>query len=533
MGPDAAGRGARAPRGSGRPGRDATPRRREVTTTMMSPMSCAALAASLLAAAPAEGGDATRKSVVKVFSTLREPDLYSPWRRRDPEEAGGSGVVIEGKRILTNAHVVAHASRVFVQTDQSVDKVAATVEVISTAVDLAVLKVADPAFFDAHPPLARAAELPRVREVVSVYGFPQGGEGLSVTRGIVSRIEFSDYNDGAMGLRVQVDAAINPGNSGGPAVVDDRMVGLAFSRLTQSENIGYIIPAEEVELFLKDVADGKYDGKPALFDFTQPLENPALRARLKLDRAAAGVMVPRPYRDDPAYPLKPWDVIARIGDADVDNSGKVRARDDLRLDFRSVIQRQAKDGTIRLGLIRDGRRLDVDLPVGPGRDLVLRPLGADYPSYLVWGPLVFATATDDFVAGFEAKEMADQWLPDLADHKSPLLTRRRDRPRFPGEELVVVSAEILPHRVSKGYEDPFTQVVAAVDGTPIRNLRHLAEVLRDAKGEFVVFTFTDEDVDALVFDRKEVEDATEEILSENGIRKAYSDDLKLILGRKE
>src|SRR5262249_15179880 len=92
----------------------------------------------------------------------------------------------------------------------------------------------------------------------------RGGNTLSITKGIISRIEFVPYNFPVSGLRVQIDAAINPGNSGGPAVVGDRMVGLAFSHLGGADNIGYIIPGEEIELFLKDIADGHYDGKPAI-----------------------------------------------------------------------------------------------------------------------------------------------------------------------------------------------------------------------------------------------------------------------------
>ena len=49
---------------------------------------------------------------------------------------------------------------------------------------------------------------------------------------------------------------INPGNSGGPALVDGKMIGLVFSKISQADNIGYIIPGEEIDLFLKDIADG-------------------------------------------------------------------------------------------------------------------------------------------------------------------------------------------------------------------------------------------------------------------------------------
>src|SRR5262249_61197385 len=124
-------------------------------------------------------------------------------------------------------------------------------------------------------------------------------------------------------------------NSGGPALADDKMIGLAFSGLRGADNIGYIIPTEEVELFLKDIADGKYDGKPNMFDHLQTLENDALRKFLKFERRGVGMVVHQPAeKDDPSYPLKKWDVITKIGDHDVDNIGQVRVRDGLRLRFQ-------------------------------------------------------------------------------------------------------------------------------------------------------------------------------------------------------
>src|SRR5260370_36576665 len=107
---------------------------------------------------------------------------------------------------------------------------------------------------------------------------------------------------------------INPGNSGGPAVAGDKMIRLAFSKLGgDAQSIGYIIPNEEVELFLKDIADGRYDGKPAMYDELQTLENPALREHLKLAKAVEGMIVHRAYKSDASYPLKEWDVLTRIG----------------------------------------------------------------------------------------------------------------------------------------------------------------------------------------------------------------------------
>src|SRR6202041_1719628 len=248
---------------------------------------------------------ALENSVVKIFSTMRYPDPYKPWTKQAPSEATASGVVIEGKRILTNAHAVLYASQVQIQANAAGDKVSATVLAIAPGIDLAVLQLDDPSFFDTHPPVARAGKLPQIKDAVLAYGFPTGGSSLSITKGIVSRIEFASYNYPVSGLRIQIDAAINPGNSGGPAIAGDKMVGLCFLRAGgDTQNIGYIIPNEEVDLFLQDIADGHYHGKPALHDELQTLENPALRDNLKLDNRVEGTVVNRPDNSAASNPLK-------------------------------------------------------------------------------------------------------------------------------------------------------------------------------------------------------------------------------------
>ena len=196
------------------------------------------------AAAPAAKPLSIENAVVKIFSTMRYPDPYKPWAKQSPSEATGTGVIIEGRRILTNAHVVLYASQVQVQANQAGDKISATVESIAQDIDLAVLKLDDETFFDTRPPLARASTLPEIKDAVLAYGYPTGGTSLSITKGIVSRIEFANYNLNVSGLRIQIDAAINPGNSGGPAIAGDKMIGLAFSHLGGAQNIGYIIPNE-------------------------------------------------------------------------------------------------------------------------------------------------------------------------------------------------------------------------------------------------------------------------------------------------
>ncbi len=483
-----------------------------------------------LANADEAGESAIRESVVKISATMRLPEMLRPWTKQSPRDVSGTGVVIEGKRILTNAHVVLYASQLFVEPYQSSDKLVATVEAVSPGMDLAVLKLEDESFFEKRPPLARTSELPEVKESVLVYGYPQGGTSLSVTKGIVSRIEFAGYNDNSSGLRIQVDAAINPGNSGGPALVNDKLIGLIFSRLNNSDNIGYIIPSEEIDLFLKDVADGKYDGKPAMYDMLQTLENDALRGKLGLDKKTTGMVVHVPDRTDPSYPLKEWDLITKIGDHEIDNIGLVKVRDNLRLRFQYIIQKQVKDGKIHLSLIREGKPVEIDLPVDVKHPMLIESLQGRYPPYFVYGPLVFSPVTTEFVSGFD--RLGDRFYTLLSLIGSPIVTRRGDKPAFEGEQLVAISSPMFPHRIGKGYSSPTAKVIKDINGIRIKNIRQLVEVLRDAKDKYITVSFDDRASETIVLNRQEALRATDEILTDNGVRQQASEELLSIWEKK-
>ena len=471
-------------------------------------------------------------SVVKIFSTMRYPNPYRPWTKESPTDATGTGVVIGGKRILTNAHVVGYASQIQVQANLAGDKYSATVEFIAPGIDLAVLKLDDETFFDTHPPMAMTQDLPEIKDAVMAYGYPEGGNSLSITKGIVSRIEFTSYNHAVDGLRIQIDAAINPGNSGGPAIVGNKMIGLAFSRLDAANNIGYIIPCEEINLFLQDIADGHYDGKPAMFDDLQTMENPALRPFLKIDNSVHGMIVNHPASHAPDYPLKEWDVITKIGDTPVDDQGMVKLADNLNVYFPYRIQKIVKDGKIPLTVVRAGKEIQVQLPVSSNRPQVIRDLENDYPSYFIYGPIVFSEATKDFVRYLLEGDHSSHYTTMLAYIGSPLLNRLTDKPAFDGEQIVVVSSPFFPHKLAVGYSPPYYQVVKSINDIPIKNLNHLVQVLRDLKDDYVTLKFDSRYGETMVFPRKAMVAATDDILTDNGIRSQGSPDTMTVWNAK-
>jgi S1-C subfamily serine protease len=419
--------------------------------------------------------------------------------------------------------LVEYASVVQVQGVQSGDKIHGTVESIAPGCDLAIIKLDDETFFNTHPPLERSKGLPKVRDAVNVYGFPTGGTALSITRGIVSRIEFVQYFLRRTGLRVQIDAAINPGNSGGPAVEGNRMIGLAFSRLGRgTQEIGYIIPNEEIEIFMRGLKRGEVDDKPGFFDDWQALQNADLRSYLKLPRTVHGVLVRLPLDPAPSYPLKAGDIITRIGDTPIDDEGMIAIPNDLRVSFYYRIQQIAKDRHVGLTVIRDGREVRISMPLIAAVPRLFPYLTGQYPSYFIYGPLVFEGATDEYVADIERNTRTSS---TFAEKDNPLVVRRGDKPAFPGEELVFIPCPFFSDKMTEGYVNHVGWVVMSVNGIHVKNLKNLVEILRDCRDRFVKFEFYGRHVDYLVFDRARLEASTEGILGDNNIRSQGSPDM--------
>src|SRR4030095_13017077 len=184
------------------------------------------------------------------YATTQDPDYDSPWQAQVPQASTGSGVVIGPGRVLTGAHVIANATFVQVQKISDTEKVVARVVGVCHDCDLALSEVGDRRFRDGIDP-AKLGELPDLRDRVAVVGFPIGGEEISITEGVVSRIEVQRYSHSQRYLlAVTVDAAINKGNSGGPVFKSGNVVGIAFQKLENAENVGEMVPAPIIRHFL-------------------------------------------------------------------------------------------------------------------------------------------------------------------------------------------------------------------------------------------------------------------------------------------
>jgi S1-C subfamily serine protease len=488
------------------------------------PVVVAVLAALVAAAAAAAAGPASlHASLVEIVVTSDPPDPWVPWRRTGPVVGSGSGVIVAGNRILTAAHVITGAVMIEVARSDVGERFTAEVEHACHVCDLAVLRVADPRFFARSVALS-VGELPKLQQRVQVHGFPLGGEGLSVTSGIVSRVAVDFYaHSGSRLLLAQVDAAVNPGNSGGPAISDGRIAGIAMQMLGDAENIAYIIPAPIIEHFLADVKDGRVDGFPELDIWIQPLGNASLRKRLGLTNGSAGVLVTAVSPTGSADgTLEPGDVLLAIGGVAVGADGDFAISDGVRVEA-TVIEHRAQVGErVALRFLRDGAQREATVVMKKPRSLV--PL-VDYDrgfSYRIYAGLVFQPLTARHLAEFvDPPSHLAEYLVNPVKSGYRTLVPGGDAA---GREEVVMLASVLRAELTRSYEDLEQQVIYAVGGTPVRNLRHLSDLIDAAAGEFV--TFTTEAGNVIAVDRALAATAGPEILERYQIGSSRSADLR-------
>ena len=351
-------------------------------------------------------------------------------------------------------------------------------------------------------------------------GFPAGGTGLALSRGVVSRIDYASYNDLTEGLRIQVDAVAGPGSSGGPALVDGKMVGVVFQPGARTSAM--IIPNEEIDAYLEDVKDGRYDGKPRSIDLFQTLVNEALRKKLGLARADRGVMVRRPGRDDPSYPLREGDVVTRIGAAAIDNEGMVDFEGDLRLPFTALIPRLAKDGAVPVGLIRDGKPLEASHDRHPRR----RPADQAVPGPV---PALLRPRPARLLAGDRPGGVVLRPGQPVRDDGQPA----GDPRHRPGRPSPARSWWWSPRRCWRTRSCGATRTRSArwsrtSTASRSRTSATWSSCLRDGKGEFLTIRFHGEVSETVVFPRKAVEEVTAELMAENGIPKRGTNDVMAV-----
>jgi len=415
----------------------------------------------------------------------------------------GAGFVIEGNRIMTNAHVVSNSRYLTVERDDDPNKYPAKVLFVGHDCDLALITVDSPNFYKNMVPL-KFGGIPELESTVSAYGYPIGGERMSVTTGIVSRIDFQLYTHSSIDqhLAIQISAQINPGNSGGPVMQKTKVVGVAFQGYSGdvAQGVAYMVPTPVINRFLKDVSDGRYDGYVDLGITYGKLQNPAQRKFLGLKDDGRGVLVETVVAAGPcAKILRPGDVLLAIDNHPIASDGNVELEGE-RVEMPEVVERKFKHDSVKFDIWRDKQSTSGSVQLDTVPPYLMQSHKYDVrPRYVVYGGLLFQPLTLDLL---EAYQPTDLRLRHFFDFYviDQLYLEHPD---------VIVLTNILPDPINT-YLAPYRGgIVDQINGKKIHTLEELTKVLAEPAERFVIDMIGDGP--PLVLDPKQVEAARERI----------------------
>jgi len=419
-------------------------------------------------------------SVVKIFTVSVKPNYYQPWQMRTQKLSTGSGVIIDDHLILTAAHVAANAVYLEVKKSESPKKFIAHVKWISHDADLALLEVEENAFFKGTRALS-LGKMPHRQDGVAVYGYPQGGNEISITQGIISRIEQTRYVHSDFDLlALQIDAAINPGNSGGPVFNQEgEIVGIAMQALSSADNIGYLVPTPVIKHFLDDIKDGAYDGFPDDGLYIQSMENKNLKTHYKMGERS-GVLITKiiPGSSCDGY-LKKNDVLLAIDGVNVADDATILMEGNGRVAASHLIRAHHINDTFEATVLREGKEVTIDVPLKSLVSLV--PFEHDKrPRYYIFGGIVLMPLSKNYLY-----EWGRNWLQKAPIHFVNTI-KNNNLPGTERQEIVFIQS-VLADRENTGYEFAHAEVIK-VNGIKVNSFNTLVNTIENTKEEDIRLT---------------------------------------------
>ncbi len=413
---------------------------------------------------------------------------------------------------LTNAHVVSNSRLLYIKKIDDPTPYEAEILHIAHDCDLALLGLKDPSAFKDVAPLTFGG-IPQLNSTVIAVGYPIGGQRISVTRGVVSRIDFRAYAHSGVDfhLAVQVDAAINPGNSGGPVIQDGRVVGVAFQGYSGSvaQSTGYMIPVPVIFRFLQDIKDGEYDHYPDLATSHFNIQNPAQRKAMNLPENGLGVMISSSDSAGSAGGiLETGDIIIAMDGFPVASDGYVSIAGS-RVNMNEIVERKYVGDMVSLTVLREGEEKTFDIELKRFLPYLIQANQYDQEAqFVVFAGLVFQPLDRNLMGAHNITNLQVRYLYNYFSDKEIY----KEKPQ------VVILTDILPDEINTHLGPYQHKVVDEINGKTIRTLKDVYTALyeEEPEGEFHVIHLMGEGR-PVVLEKSRIEAAQERIRNQYNV----------------
>ncbi len=406
--------------------------------------------------------------VVQVFAQVAAIDLLQPYKTPSQYQGTGSGFFINDSRgqgyIVTNAHVIDQAKAVWIQIPCSLGKEQIDVDIVGVSPerDIALLKMRTEGITLLEKALGKIpyltlgdSNLVHRAEEIMALGYPLGQQGLKSTTGVVSGHEQH---------LIQIDAAINPGNSGGPSVNrNGDVIGINTLYAPDAQNVGYIIPINELKIILDDLHTVKLLRKPFLGIL---FNNGSERLATYLGNPqSGGLYVVDVYKDSPLHKagVQKGDMIYEINRNKLDFYGEL-AWNSEKISIVDYVSQLTLGQEIHLLVYRHGTRHDIKFSFNQAELLPIRRI---YPGY--------EKIDYEVVAGMVVQPLSINHLPLLINN-APSLAKYTEM-KYQMDPALIITHIFPDSQAQRSRSIGLGSILSEVNGQKVKTLDDLRTVL--------------------------------------------------------
>lgn len=436
-------------------------------------------------------------SLLKINATAQPYNLHMPWQKESPSNSRGLGVVLEGRRVLVTAQMVADATYIELEQPDSGQKIPAKVIAVDYEANLALLQSALPAeaqdaFFAGMRPMS-VDTTGKAGDALSVWQTGRVGD-LIETPLRLSKILIRRYIvEGSSFLVYEATGIVrSEANSFTlPILKGDKLAGLLLSYDSKNQ-VTTILPGPIIEHFLKDVADGAYEGFPGLGMEYQITLDGQLREFLGLKLDAPGIFITGVLKGASAAQagLKKGDILVAINGQAIDARGDYRDPVYGALNASHLVRGRSYVGDkFELKILRDGeeKTLNGTLTRKNPEDYLVTPYRFDKgPPYILMGGLLFQELSRPYLDSFGDQQSENASLLRLGH-----IASHPDETEATGRRKLVFLSMVLPTPSAQGYDQLGGIVVNKVNGHNIADLTDLDAAFKDVKGTVHVIELDD------------------------------------------
>ena len=430
-------------------------------------------------------------SVVRVNVTSQPWDFLRPWGKKQPQTKRAIGAVLEGGKVLVTGDLVANSAYLEFETPEGGRKVPAAVEFVDYEANLALLTTDDADFMKGIPQLQVAES--NIGDQLTVWQLESNGRLLKTDGPMTTAESFPYPVDGAFLIyRMTVQMQGRDSSFTLPVVHDGKLTGVLMAYDNSSNNAN-IVPAPVIEHFLKDAADGKYDGFPRAGYGMSAMRDPALRTFAKVTAdVTGGVYVNTIQKDSSADKagMKKGDVLVGVDELAVDQDGNFPHPKYGKIPAGHIFSTLHYVGdNVKLHILRGGEpmTLEATLSRRAPSDYVIDPYIIDKaPRFYILGGLVLQEVSRQML-----REFGPDWTR-RAPERAVYMDRYQSELFESGPKKIVFLTRVLPTPATVGYEEVSSVRVTKINGVELQSLGDIPAALEKAVNGFHKVEFDDD-----------------------------------------